>query len=278
MARRNSSEKAVVPVEPQMSRMLQMPSMPQYWVVGAMWDGHNDQFEEFIQEGYWLLGWSEDEQPVQIKRRDGIRPDDRIAIKKIGSPNTKIEIRAIGIVSGIDPEDHRVSVRWLMSDLHHQVPSKGCYASIHGPFPPGDEWTRQVFLLEQMEHLLGKEELPDLDCESRLAQEGARRWRLHLVIERNRRNVERKKASVKKEKGSLECEACGFNFARFYGELGADYCEVHHNLQLSQVDAPVRPKLEDLAIVCSNCHRMIHKTDPLMSVENFRLQLKRGAL
>jgi hypothetical protein len=32
--------------------------MSQYWVVGAMWDGSDDQFERFIREGYWLLGWN----------------------------------------------------------------------------------------------------------------------------------------------------------------------------------------------------------------------------
>ena len=62
--------------------------------------------------------------------------------------------------------------------------------------------------------------------------------RFHLITERNRKNVERKKAQVKLEKGSLECEACGFDFAKFYGavHLGADFCEVHHKIPLSQVE------------------------------------------
>jgi hypothetical protein len=28
--------------------------------------------------------------------------------------------------------------------------------------------------------------------------------------------------------------------------------------------------LADLAVLCANCHRMIHKTRPLMPVEEFR--------
>jgi hypothetical protein len=56
--------------------------MPQYWVVGAMWGGRDDQFELFIREGYWLLGWDDDQQPDQARRRDWIRPGDRIAIRK----------------------------------------------------------------------------------------------------------------------------------------------------------------------------------------------------
>jgi hypothetical protein len=250
-------------------------SEPQYWVAGAMWGGSNDQFEIFIREGYWLLGWEDEDQPIQARRRDQIRPGDRIAIKKRSAGNkSKIEIRATGFVTGIDSESHRVFVRWVASDLHHEVPSRGCFASIHGPFSGGDDWIRRVFQLEQGEHRLEESELPDLDDEFNWAPEGGRRWRLHLVIERNREIVKRKKAQVKSEKGLLECEACGFIFAKVYGDLGADFCEVHHRLALTQLDEAIIPKLADLAIVCSNCHRIIHRTKPMMPVEDFRDKLK----
>ena len=122
--------------------------MPQYWIVGAMWGGHDDQSEIFIPRGYWFLGWSDKEQPAQASLRDQIKPDDRIAIKRMlgqGSPN--IEIRALGTVKEIDPEDKRVYIHWAVSGLQRQVPSKGCFASIHGPFLADDEWTRLVFQL-----------------------------------------------------------------------------------------------------------------------------------
>jgi hypothetical protein len=60
---------------------------------------------------------------------------------------SNIEIRALGIVKEIDPEDKRVYIHWAASGLQRQVPSKGCFASIHGPFPAEDEWTRLVFQL-----------------------------------------------------------------------------------------------------------------------------------
>jgi HNH endonuclease len=247
---------------------------PQYWVVGASWSGREDQYEDFIREGYWLLGWDEHEQPSQAAKRDRIRPGDRIAIKKI-SKKPNIEIRAIGVVRRIDPKDRRVHVHWLETGLHHQVYSKGCYDSIRGPFHPSDPWTREVFRLDDSAGLSDASKFPDVDGDDGLGPEGERRWRLHLMIERNRRNVERKKTQVKRDTGSLDCEACGFNFAKFYGDLGGDFCEVHHRLPLSQVDEPLCPDLNDLAIVCSNCHRMIHKTHPMMSVEKFRALLRR---
>ncbi len=254
----------------------QRSGSPQFWVVGAMWGGRDDRFEEFIREGYWILGWDKKEKPHLVARRDRIRPGDFIAIKKISSqPN--IEIRAVGIVKRIDPKDHRVFVRWVMPDLNHRVPSRGCYDSIRGDFSPDDEWTQRVFQLEHLEHQPGGGDLPDIDDDLGLAKEGEKRWHLHLVIERNRKNVESKKSHVKKEKGTLDCETCGFNFAQFYGDLGADFCEVHHNMPLSELDIAFIPKLEDLAILCSNCHRIIHKTNPLMTVEDFRQRLRQGA-
>lgn len=248
--------------------------MPQCWVVGASWGGREDQYEEFIRKGYWLLGWVEDEKPHLAARRDRIQPGDHIAIKKISTP-PDIEIRALGIVKRVDPKTLRVHVRWVETDLHHRVHSKGCYQSIHGPFDLDDEWTQEVFRLNHSAGSSGESDLPDLDTDHGLGSEGARRWRLHLMIERNRGNVERKKRQVKRDTGSLDCEACGFNFAASYGGLGADFCEVHHRKPLSKVEAPVKPDLDDLAIVCSNCHRMIHKTDPMMTIEKFRERLRK---
>ena len=120
--------------------------MTNYWVVGAMWGCHDDQSETFIRRGYWFLGWKREEQPNQASLRDQIRPGDRIAIKRMlgqGSPN--IEIRALGVVREIDDEDHRIYVDWLVKDLDRPVPSRGCYASIHGPFQPDDDWVKVAF-------------------------------------------------------------------------------------------------------------------------------------
>lgn len=119
-----------------------------YWVVGAMWGGQDDQLDTFVRRGYWFLGWNQEEQPEQAQLRDQIQKDDRIAIKRmLGRGASDIEIRALGVVTEIDQEDHRVYVRWAISNLGRTVPSRGCFASIHGPFAPEDEWTRLVFQL-----------------------------------------------------------------------------------------------------------------------------------
>jgi hypothetical protein len=122
--------------------------MTNYWVVGAMWSGHEDQAELFCRRGYWWLGWTDQEQPTQAALRDQIKPGDRIAIKKmIGKASPNVMIRAIGVVKEVDKDDKRVYVHWAATDLNREVPSRGCFASIHGPFAHDDPWTQVVFQL-----------------------------------------------------------------------------------------------------------------------------------
>jgi predicted HNH restriction endonuclease len=61
--------------------------------------------------------------------------------------------------------------------------------------------------------------------------------------------------------GSLVCEVsgCGFDFFRTYGELGREFAECHHRVPLSLLAGVRETRLEDLAIVCANCHRMLHR-------------------
>jgi hypothetical protein len=120
--------------------------MRNYWVVGAMWHGHDDQSEKFVRRGYWFLGWDEGEQPAQDNRVDQMRPGDRIAIKKMlgqGSPN--IAIRALGVIKEIDQDDKRVYVDWFLKGLEREVPGNGCFAAIHGPYTADDPWVKEAF-------------------------------------------------------------------------------------------------------------------------------------
>lgn len=122
--------------------------VPNYWVVGAMWGGRDDQLALFVRRGYWFLGYADDAQPAQAALRDQILPGDRIAIKRmLGRGSRSVEIRALGIVREIDAKDKRVYVHWAVGDLKRKVPAHGCFQSIQGPFPQDDEWTKAVFQL-----------------------------------------------------------------------------------------------------------------------------------
>lgn len=121
----------------------------------------------------------------------------------------------------------------------------------------------------------GVSTLPDVD-QNKSIQEGNPRLVAHFRRERNAAIVKSKKSAVLKLTGELACEACGFNFKDVYGDLGDGFCEVHHICPLSKSDGFVKTELKDLAIVCSNCHRIIHRTDPMPSIEALAKQLRRG--
>lgn len=65
------------------------------------------------------------------------------------------------------------------------------------------------------------------------------------------------------------CKACGFNFKEKYGSLGDEYIIVHHVVPVSQMGSGymVDPA-KDLITLCANCHSMVHREDPPLSVEN----------
>lgn len=108
------------------------------------------------------------------------------------------------------------------------------------------------------------------------AREGRMLYRLHLKLERKRSRpiVILKKRTVLNSTGKLLCEACDFDFCVTYGDdLGSGFAECHHRIPLSASDAERETTLADLAIVCANCHRMLHKR-PSLWVEDLRALLE----
>jgi 5-methylcytosine-specific restriction protein A len=97
--------------------------------------------------------------------------------------------------------------------------------------------------------------------------EGRVLTQLHKRRERNRTVTKKKKAKVIEETGTLACEVCGFDFHSFYGDLGGGFAECHHRKPLSTLTKNKNTRLSDLAIVCANCHRMLHRARPWKTVE-----------
>lgn len=119
-------------------------------------------------------------------------------------------------------------------------------------------------------HAISPAEAGQEDEELADAPEGRLLTRVHLVRERSRNIVSAKKASALATDGSLSCEGCGFDFADAYGDRGKGYVECHHKVPVSQLRKSSRTMLNDLALVCSNCHRMIHRRAPWLSVEQLQ--------
>ncbi|WP_414043951.1 HNH endonuclease [Macrococcus sp. EM39E] len=72
------------------------------------------------------------------------------------------------------------------------------------------------------------------------------------------------------------CEACGFDFYDKYGELGKDYIECHHTKPIHQMDGETETKLDDMVLLCSNCHRMIHRYSPMLTIQELKDKITRN--
>jgi predicted HNH restriction endonuclease len=75
------------------------------------------------------------------------------------------------------------------------------------------------------------------------------------------------------------CKVCGFNFYEQYGDIGKDYIEVHHEEPLSSFNGEhkVNPETE-LTVLCSNCHRMIHRNkNKKIKSDELKLLLKNNS-
>ncbi len=107
--------------------------------------------------------------------------------------------------------------------------------------------------------------------------EGRRIERLHKSRERDSRIVREAKSNYARQNGgALPCEVCGFNFAERYGEIGISYIEAHHIRPLSELgtDEVRNTCIEDFALVCSNCHRMLHRKRPWANIEQLQIATK----
>ena len=89
--------------------------------------------------------------------------------------------------------------------------------------------------------------------------EGRILTRIHLDRERNATLVATKKRLVMTQTGRLECEACGFDFHAVYGDLGEGFAECHHTAPVATLNPGTNTRLTDLCVLCSNCHRMMHR-------------------
>ena len=103
------------------------------------------------------------------------------------------------------------------------------------------------------------------------ASEGAIREVMHRIHERNRTIIRLKKAAAKE---NLRCEVCGFLFFEKYGAIGQDFIEVHHINPVATMQPNKRTRIEDLILICSNCHRMIHSKREGITIDKLKSALK----
>ena len=75
------------------------------------------------------------------------------------------------------------------------------------------------------------------------------------------------------------CQACNFDFSKFYGSLGENYIECHHENVLSERseeewDKNITTSIDDVKVLCSNCHRMLHRSRPALTFKDLLKYIK----
>jgi hypothetical protein len=111
---------------------------------------------------------------------------------------------------------------------------------------------------------------------SEIAESDASFWegaKTTIQVNRYERNARARNACIKRY-GAL-CSVCGFDFGQRYGSLGSGFIHVHHLVQMSENKEKYKLKpAEDLRPVCPNCHEMLHRKDPPLSIEQLKEQLR----
>lgn len=93
---------------------------------------------------------------------------------------------------------------------------------------------------------------------------------VYYFTNRFERNAELRRAAIRIH--GLTCQVCGFNFEAEYRARGRNYIEVHHKVPVSSYTELVNVNPEtDMAVVCANCHRMIHRVlSNVLTVDELR--------
>jgi hypothetical protein len=92
------------------------------------------------------------------------------------------------------------------------------------------------------------------------------------------KSIERNAATRQKalDYHGYSCQVCGFDFESVYGKWGLEFAEVHHLIPLAELkgkEQKTDPK-KDLAILCSNCHRMVHRKKGItLSLEELKAKI-----
>ncbi len=100
--------------------------------------------------------------------------------------------------------------------------------------------------------------------------EGKVLFKLHKKRERNSKLIRFAKTEFIKKRGELFCEVCGFNFKLMYGNVGENFIEAHHIKPISELKKGEKTKISDIVMVCSNCHKMLHRKRPWLMKKDLR--------
>ncbi len=258
--------------------------MSNYWVIKGNPDYYN--WDAGLRPGHvetWGTRYEEKK----------MTPGDRVFLWESGGRSRVVGFATVVSIDGFKRGKWRFSVRYLaerldyvpsISELRAEPKLRGAtflkpgvfrtvypvdrqqasaiYRAVVSANPNSDVW-RDLFHARKVVD-------PELAA---AVKEGRRQLVTHFRAERDPSLPRAKKAEFRRAHGGrLFCECCGHDFIE-YGALREGVFEVHHRKRLGKAQKAVRTSTKDLAVLCANCHRAIHRTDPMLTVERFRVRV-----
>jgi 5-methylcytosine-specific restriction protein A len=131
-------------------------------------------------------------------------------------------------------------------------------------------WQLKPPLIEAMKatgltgEILSAEELPADDLPK--LSEGMKRT---VTVNSYERNPQARAICIKH--WGKRCSVCDFDFHKVYGELGNDFIHVHHLTPISEIGERYQvDPINDLRPICPNCHAMIHRQTPALTIDQLK--------
>lgn len=110
------------------------------------------------------------------------------------------------------------------------------------------------------------EELPEEDNERITYAEGATK---QITVNAFERDPNARRKCI--EHCGTRCCICDFDFGETFGDLGNGFIHIHHLIPLSEIGNEYRTDpIEDLRPVCPNCHAMLHRLRPALSIDELK--------
>lgn len=163
--------------------------------------------------------------------------------------------------------NHRRPKSWFVEYKGNVFPVKAVWAAAHRP--PAHTRDFQTANARCGLKALGFKDFVSADLAEQFYEGERRRSEINIIARSSRLVVKAKKFH------GMKCQACDFDFEAFYGDIGTGYIECHHVDPLSGRDGVNMPtKITDLAMLCANCHRMVHRQTPALTIKELRKQIK----
>jgi len=136
-------------------------------------------------------------------------------------------------------------------------------------------WQERYFIWQLKKELINALEKTDLTGKvffsdeinnQEILIEGVKRT---IVVNSYERNPKARELCIKEY--GYSCSVCELEFGDIYGELGKGFIHVHHLIPISKLKKSYKiDPIKDLRPVCPNCHAMLHKKNPPLSIEELK--------